>query len=151
MSVWCQSAHVSYGTQFSVQEIQGVSSVQPSKCVTKCLAESPQQFLWIVSPQPIQQPQALAVADPNLSDPAIRVLVADNRKRQRNKDNEKLLNLWQKYGSKVVHQGQLLVKRSYYKCFMKDCLGKLQVDTEHENPSVHLKTTALGVVIPATY
>ena len=144
----CQSAQAVYGTQFFVQEIQGVSSVQPCKCVIKCLAENPHQFLWAICPQPILQAQSLKVADPNLSDPAIRVMGADNRtKRKRtDKESQKALNLWQKYGSKVVHQGELMVKRSYYKCFMKDCLAKLQVDTEHENAGVQLKTTALGVI-----
>ena len=134
-----------------MQEILGVSSTWPSKCITKCLAESPQQFLWILSSEAKANSPKLKVSDPKLSDPAIRVLIPDNcakRKRADGGQVQKELNLWQKYGSKVITNSQtpncrVMVKRSYYKCFVKECLARLYSDSDKDT-NAHLKTTSIG-------
>ena len=74
----------------------------------------------------------------------------DRRSKRQRIDSEELeqkeLNLWQKYGAKVVRpkpHSAVEVKRAYYKCSFKDCLARLYHDVDHVTAE-HIKTTALG-------
>ena len=73
----------------------------------------------------------------------------DGRSKRQRKDSDgieqKELNLWQKYGQKVVKpsKGEVEVRRAYYKCHVKDCLARLFHDSQPLTAE-HLKTTAIS-------
>ena len=128
----------------SEQQIQGASGSAIAECNVCCVGDPStefHQYLWVLRPKQMKAaPDAkpLIVADPEVADPRVKVLVETTNKRTAQPQIEKH-NLWNKYGCKVVaidkgkHKSSGpndKVQRSYYKCYAQDCIAKLTVDLE---------------------
>ena len=126
------------------------ANIAPSSQPAPMLSEH--HYMWVLSSKQKEVMNSAWTEDTKLADPALKIIPFNNKRKHPDALDDFMTSLepqrlWQKYGCKVVStlqsSGKVQARRSYYKCYTKDCTARLTVDCEPASGK-QLKVTTSG-------